>query len=263
MKIAAVHEGWSRNGKRTSLVNKKHYVHKGKAPFWEGFETFLLDQYGYDPKQTLLIINGDGATWIQNAREHFGASAFVCLDRFHIAKEIKDLFHDHPRYRALRKALARYDVDGLFLELNSAVGTLQTEEREERLEKFIALLTKNKQGLRNYRTWLCLEKNISTEGMRPMGSAEGTMHVFAKRFKGGRAWCETGLMSMLDVFLASLNGWSIQTVAGVLLERLEKSEGIQKRTRQVRSIPKQVAELVRQNIPVAKPLYAALKGLAG
>ena len=64
------------------------------------------------------------------------------------------------------------------------------------------------------------------------------------------------------------NGWSIQNVAGVVLERLEKSEGIQKRTRQVRSIPKQVTELVRQNIPVlgqsaAKPLFSAIKGLSG
>ena len=93
------------------------------------------------------------------------------------------------------------------------------------------------------------------------------MNVFAKRFKGGRAWCEQGVMSMMDVFVAGLNGWSIQNVAGVVLERLEKSEGIQNHTRQVRSIPKQVTELVRQNIPVlgqsaAKPLYAALRELS-
>ncbi|WP_228027743.1 UPF0236 family transposase-like protein [Bacillus fonticola] len=122
----------------------------------------------------------------------------------------------------------------------------------------------NKAGLRDYRIWLSLEKHMTTKGMRVMGRAEGTINVFAKRFKGGRAWCEQGVMSMMDVFVASLNGWSIQNVVGVVLERLEKSEGILKRTRQVKSIPKQVTELVRQNIPVlgqsvAKPLYAALR----
>lgn len=38
-KIAAVHEGWIMNGERPELKRKRHYVHQGKEPFWEGFET--------------------------------------------------------------------------------------------------------------------------------------------------------------------------------------------------------------------------------
>ena len=38
-KIAAVHEGWIMNGKRPELKCKRYYVHQGKEPFWEIFET--------------------------------------------------------------------------------------------------------------------------------------------------------------------------------------------------------------------------------
>lgn len=70
-KIAAVHEGWMVNGKRTSLIAKRHYVHKGKEPFWEGFESFLMANYNYNPKEHFLVINGDGAQWITACQDHF------------------------------------------------------------------------------------------------------------------------------------------------------------------------------------------------
>ncbi|WP_203229736.1 UPF0236 family transposase-like protein, partial [Filibacter tadaridae] len=59
-KIAAVHEGWIVNGKRTGLVAKRHYIHEGTIPFWEGFEQYLMDTYEYDPAVHFLVINGDG-----------------------------------------------------------------------------------------------------------------------------------------------------------------------------------------------------------
>jgi len=36
------------------------------------------------------------------------------------------------------------------------------------------------------------DQGIDTTGMRPMGSAKGTMSVFAKRLKNGRSWVEKG-----------------------------------------------------------------------
>lgn len=32
-KIASVHEGWKKNGKRTTLIAKRHYIHRGEEPF--------------------------------------------------------------------------------------------------------------------------------------------------------------------------------------------------------------------------------------
>lgn len=115
-KIAAVHQGWEVNGKRTSLREKRHFHHQGTSHFWEDFETFLEETFGYDPLTHLLIINGDGAKWITSCRDYFPSNAFFTIDRFHVARDIQRIFRDHPRYRAIRKALAAYDGEKLLLE---------------------------------------------------------------------------------------------------------------------------------------------------
>lgn len=50
--------------------------------------------------------------------------------------------------------------------------------------------------------------------MRPMGSAEATMSVFAKRLKNGRSWSEKGLYAMADLLVAIKDRLSIKTIWG-------------------------------------------------
>ncbi|MDC3417534.1 UPF0236 family protein [Aquibacillus sp. 3ASR75-54] len=91
--------------------------------------------------------------------------AFTLLEIFRV------FFRDHPRYRAVRKKLANYDSEGLMIELNSAVGTIGHEKKEEPLEALIAQLSQYPEALCDYQEKL-REKGIDTEGFRPMGSAE-------------------------------------------------------------------------------------------
>ncbi len=86
------------------------------------------------------------------------------------------------------------------VELNSAVGTLETEKKEEGLEKLIAQLSQYPKALGDYREKL-KKKGIKTDTFRPMGSAEGTMSVFARRLKNSRSWCTEGLDKFIDVFI--------------------------------------------------------------
>lgn len=78
------------------------------------------------------------------------------------------------------------------LELNSAVGTLKNEKKEERLEKVIGQLSQYPKALVDYREKL-KKKGIDATDFRSMGSGEGTMSVFARRLKHGHSWCEVGL----------------------------------------------------------------------
>jgi len=57
------------------------------------------------------------------------------------------------------------------VELNSAVGTLENEKIEERLEELIAQLSQYPEALGDYREKL-KKKGIDTTDFRPMGSAE-------------------------------------------------------------------------------------------
>ncbi|WP_205597824.1 UPF0236 family transposase-like protein, partial [Anoxybacillus sp. MB8] len=186
-KIVTIHQGWEKNGKRVSLVNRRYYVHQTNEPIWEAVESFLVKEYGYDPLEDWVVINGDGAPWITACREYFGDRGYFQLDRFHVAREIRQLFRGHARYRVIRKKLASWDEEGVLRELTSAIGTLEHEEKEKQLEAFVRRIGEMPGCLRDYRVWL-KEKGIDTTNMRAMGSAEGTMHVFAKRSKNGRSW---------------------------------------------------------------------------
>jgi len=130
-KILAVHEGWKRNDSHIELVNQRHYLHEGPGDVWESFEEWLLDEYAYDPCRDLLVINGDAAPRITACREHFGKRACFQLDRFHVARELRQCLAGHPRWREVRKKLAKQDEQGLLMELDSAVGTLEDEAKDE------------------------------------------------------------------------------------------------------------------------------------
>lgn len=265
-KIAAVHQGWEINGKRVKLKEKRHYVHRGKVPFWEGFETFLIETYDYDPTVHRLIINGDGANWITACRDYFQGRAFFTIDRFHVARDIQRLFREHPRYRAMRKALANFDGTTLITELNSAVGTLEDEKKEERLEALIHQLEQYPEALGDYREWLQAQ-GIETTGMRPMGSAEGTMSVFAKRLKQGRSWIEKGATAMMTAMVALMDKIPLQTMIGRVKVWI-KEEEYRTPKHYVEKVESTIGEATRDNILYLKqrtniPVFRALKALKG
>lgn len=266
-KIAAVHQGWEVNRKRVKLKNKRHFVHNGKEPFWEAFEKFLTDTYDYDPAVHKLVINGDGAAWITACREYFGNRAFYTLDRYHVAREIQRLFKRHPRYRALRKALAKNAPEKLLMELNSAVGTLEDESKEAQLENLIKQLEKYPEALRDYRDWL-KEQGIDVKGFRSMGSAEATMSVFAKRLKNGRSWVDKGVSAMMTGLVAHMDKLTLKTLFGRVEKWIEPSEEKKVPKRYVKKVSRIAKEATRGNIPYLKrtihlPVCSALKALKG
>ncbi|MBD1383641.1 ISLre2 family transposase, partial [Metabacillus arenae] len=270
IKMAGVHQGWEVNGKRTKLVEKRHFIHEGTRPFWEDFEQFLMETYEYDPTKHHLVINGDGANWITACRDYFQHNATFVIDRFHIAREVQRIFRNHPRYRAIRKKLAAYDVEGFMIELNSAVGTVGHEKKEERLEKLIDQLSQYPEALDDYRKKLN-KKGIDTKNFRPMGSAEGMMSVFAKRLKHGRSWSEKGLDKFIDVMVAFKDKLEIKTLQGQLkqgLERTESKKNSQPPKYFVEKLKASAAEATRNNMAylqqaLGKPVVEALKGLRG
>ena len=270
LKISAVHEGWEMNGERAKLINKQHFIHDGKLPFWEEFEHFLMDSYDYDPTRHHLVINGDGAKWITSCRDYFQKNATFVIDCFHVARDIQRIFRKHPRYRVIRRKLSEYDVDAFMVELNSAVGTLNNEQKEEQLEKLISQLSQYPEALEDYRVRL-QEKGINASHFRPMGSGEGTMSVFAKRLKNGRSWCKEGITKFSDVMVALMDGQEIITQRGLFKRSMElnQTEQEQKPPKHfVERLTSHVQDMTRNNISylqqsIHKPVVAALKGLKG
>jgi len=197
----------------------------------------------------------------------FQKNAFFVIDRFHIAREIKNIFKGHKRYRFISKKLAQYDVDGFLLELNSAVGTLEDEILEDRLEEIIRQLSKYPEALGDYRKWL-MEKGIDTSHYRPMGSAEGTMSVFAKRLKNGRSWSDRGIECFIDFMVALKDNLEIKTLLGRINTEDENEINQSQPKHYVEKLKSSVGEATRNNLKYlshqkGKPVYKALQALQG
>ena len=270
VKIASVHQGWEMNGKRAKLIEKRHFIHRGNLPFWEEFEQYLMTTYQYNPTRHHLVINGDGAKWITSCRDYFQHNATFVIDRFHVARDVQRIFRNHARYRSIRKKLASYDWEGFMVELNSAVGTLEKEKQEERLEALITQLSQYPEALGDYREKL-KKKGIDTTGFRPMGSAEGTMSVFARRLKNGRSWCDQGLEKFVDIMVALKDHLEIKTLHGIM-EQTQEVTDQRKEDKPpkhfVEKLKNSAQEATRNNLgylkqAMGKPITEALKGLRG
>lgn len=69
-RIAIVHEGWERNGKRVQLKRKRYYLHQGDGDFCEGFGDFLVRHYDID-EQTWLVVGETELHGLGNANRSF------------------------------------------------------------------------------------------------------------------------------------------------------------------------------------------------
>src|SRR5690606_24901907 len=205
-KIAIIHEGWERLGKRIQLKNKTHYLHTGSgSTFWEGFGDFLIEHYDVD-EDTWLVVNGDGAEWIGECESYFHRCIYT-LDRFHVARELKHGLRELPvHWKAVRRALAAYDPQGLFAAMDAIPKESIPEDRRTDWERLKGFLRGHEKHLVDYRKILAAN-GIDTTGMRPMGSAESQMRVFAKRTKrGGYSWSVRGVQAMLRSSIAPNEG---------------------------------------------------------
>ena len=270
-KMAVIHEGWERNGRRVQLRNKTHYLHTGSdASFWEGFSDFVIQHYDVD-EDTWFIVNGDGAEWIGECESYFRRCLYT-LDRFHVARDLKQHLRDHPaHWNAVRRALASYDAQGLLAAVDAVPAEKIRHDRRAEWEKFKAFLHRHEKHLVDYRKVLEAH-GLDVTGMRPMGSAESQMRVFAKRTKrGGYSWSVRGVHAMLKSIIARREG---------RLGLTEVAENEPEDKKQERS-PLRLREYVKQKskevtwgvingvIPIlntskrSSPIGMALKGLRG
>jgi hypothetical protein len=131
----------------------------------------------------------------------------------------------------------------------------------------IRQLEKYPEALGDYRNWL-KEQGIDTTGMRPMGSAEGTMSVFAKRLKNGRSWVDKGVSAMFTGLVAYLDKLTLKTLFGRIEKWAETKVEKNPPRYYTERITSTIGEATRDNILYLKrkaniPVYKALKELSG
>ena len=263
-RMAIVHEGWVREGRRVRLKAKRHFKHEGKEEFWSAFGEFLLKYYDMD-ENTWLVVGGDGAPWIGECTSYFHRCIYM-LDRFHVARDLKRFIGHLPEvWQRVRKMLAAGDGHGLAkLVREIDLETIANEQREE-WRKYVGFIDQHAEHLTDYRQILQAH-GIDTSGMRPMGSAEAQMRVFARRTKRrGYSWSKQGSSAIIRMIIASKENWhreDEQQVTGL--------EPVKVRVRNIlQETRRPSVGVVNGTLPIlhgrdkARPLGEALKALSG
>jgi len=200
LKLAVMHEGWeaeSPAGGRFRLVNKA--VWAGYMPaeaFWERGDIRFAQRY--DPEKVgRVIVNGDGAEWIKEARQHF-ANVELYLDPFHRNRAIQEALGFAPDLarRALNAVRSR-DLKDLGRVLNEAVAAAPGEDQVKRVKELRRYLKANWDGLLDWRGG----PKPAPEGARGLGAAEAEInHVLAVRMtKKGMSWGTSGAHHMAQI----------------------------------------------------------------
>ena len=273
-RIALVHQGWKKRGDRYELQNKQYYRHEGTGDFWEGFGEFILEHYDVDEK-TWWIVSGDGAEWIKACENYFRNVIFV-IDRFHLARELKEHLKDHPEaYQQAREAFLAYDGEKI-IQIVEHLTVEHTDRRaKQKWERFVTYIQNNAKYHRDYRNLLkALGKETST--YQPMGGSEATMRLFARRIKsGGYSSRIPGVNAMIQILISLKTTGRIPGERGTRIDDIKQieqdrkahaKERITRTVQKIKDVGKGVVQGVLPylaNTSRTHPMHQAVRGLKG
>jgi hypothetical protein len=192
LKSGIMYEGWERvpgKEEKYRLVNKKVYCHSNAdIPFWEG-ASLCWDRYWDMGYVDLIVIGGDGASWIISGVEEMGYSVYQ-LDGFHLARSCRRGWEDGQEiYKAIRDGT----IKGILGNAKEKTGKTAQKERSKVLGQIEMGLDWRKKIEQQY----VAEIDIP-EGLRNLGTMEGNeSNLFSDRMKDrGMSWKIRGAQRM-------------------------------------------------------------------
>lgn len=153
IKVGVVHEGWNYETpakSRRRLKNPKVVMgmYKDADSFWEEFSSEISKEY--DLTNTQVVLNGDGASWIQETAKDYFPGLIVQLDRFHIKKDVSRHF-GYEIAEGLYKVLQEGEVQAFLDTLESLIWEAKTKEKQKQQHKLVKHYQKYKEHLLDYR----------------------------------------------------------------------------------------------------------------
>jgi hypothetical protein len=208
IKVGIVHEGWyyeSPASKRRRIKKPKIVMgsYKNAELFWEEFSSEIDKEY--DITNTQLILNGDGAKWIQETSKDYFPGIIVQLDRFHIKKDIAKYF-GYEVAKGLYETLQKGHVDTFIDTLESLVCEGETEEKQAKRQALVNHFKRYKEHLLDYR-YRIPEGLRKEQELYGMGVAETYVDKnVARRMKNqGMSWSEKGAEAMVKILMLKHN----------------------------------------------------------
>lgn len=208
IKVGVIHEGWNYETpakSRRRLKNPKVVMgmYKDADSFWEEFSSEISKEY--DLTNTQVVLNGDGASWIQETAKDYFPGLIVQLDRFHIKKDVSRHF-GYEIAEGLYKVLQEGEVQAFLDTLESLIWEAKTKEKQKQRHKLVKHYQKYKEHLLDYRYRLP-EKLKQKKKLYGMGVVEGYVDKnIARRMKNqGMSWSKKGAEAMAKILMLKHN----------------------------------------------------------
>jgi len=136
-------------------------------------------------------------------------------------------------WKDVRQSLARQDAAALLTAVESVSAEDIAPKQRKDWEEYKQFLKQHRKHLEDYRKTL-QAAGIDTSGMRPMGSAEAQMRIFARRTKrGGYSWSERGVSAMLRTIMRGREAGVVLVTYGGKTPTPQRSVSIRKLLRDV------------------------------
>ena len=203
LKLHVMYEGWKKEDKRHSLVNKVYIAGIMKPKEIRELRDARIYQKYDEEKIQLRVVNGDGAAWTKGITPKGG---IYQKDYFHIRQEI---VRDVPKeYRNVIEELVENKE---YYKIPKAIHQLKYEVdgEEKKVEKLKRLESYLSSGLERYKDILVKQGKeipVAPEGIeyRNMGTQESQIFSILKvRFCSGRkAFSEQGSNALAKVCVA-------------------------------------------------------------
>ena len=199
LKLHVMYEGWKKDDKRHSLINKQYIAGMMKPKEMKKLrDARVYQQYDVE-KIKLRVVNGDGAKWTKGITAKGG---IYQKDQFHIMQEI---VRDVPKeYRNIIEELVKtkqYDkiekaIDGLKVELG---GEYKAVKKLNTLQSYLS------SGLERYQDIVEVPEAPKGIEYRNMGTQESQIFSkLKKRFCSGRkAFSEHGANALAKICVLS------------------------------------------------------------
>ena len=185
-------------------------IYESAEDFYEELTLQINKKYNLD--KTKVILNGDGASWIQDSSYDYFDNLTVQLDRFHIKKDVRTYFGTDVA-QDLCKLLGRGKKQVFLDTLESLIWEGKTEENIKKRKEIFNHFKRKENHLLDYRHRIEI-KEFEQE-LHGLGAIESYVDKnAARRMKNrGMSWVRQGAEAMIKILMLVHNG--------ILKERLE------------------------------------------
>ncbi len=208
IKVGVIHEGWkyetpAKTRRRLKSPQIVMGMYKDADSFWEEFSCEISKKY--DLTDTQIILNGDGAKWIQETSKDYFPGVIVQLDRFHIKRDVSRNF-GYDVTEGLYEVLQDGDKQVFLDTLESLIYEGDNEKKHERRQKLINHYKKYEEHLLDYRHRIKSELKTNKE-LNGMGVIEAYVDKnIARRMKNqGMSWSKDGAEAMAKIMMLKHN----------------------------------------------------------